>query len=208
MISLKMSTLSIILFLTASNFSILFRTIWLMVSQELLTKLSTLRNLLSKFSKFFTTMFQRNSWNKDAWKELRPAEEVMITLKLSSRELKTISLKLSQLLITIRSLAKSDTSTPLEPSQKSMLNPRLLSYHKLCSCLDQKLLENLQLEPQWLPEPTWNLSISTISFNSMDLKAKMMKQLPLTSSRVSPKRPLQDWFLKTSLKTLSKLSSF
>lgn len=179
-----------------------------MVSQELLIKLNTLRNLLSKFSKFFTMMFQRISWNKDAWRELKPAEEVMIMLRLSSRELKTISLKLFQLLITIRSLVKLDTLTPLVPSQKSMLNLRLLSYHKSCSCLDQKHLENLQLEPLWLLEPTWNLSISTISFNSMDLRAKMMKQSPLISSRVSLKRPLQDLFLKTSLKTLSKLSSF
>ena len=204
-----MSTLSNILFLiTLTNFLILFRTIWLMVSQELLIKLNTLRNLLSKFSKFFTMMFQRISWNKDAWRELKPAEEVMIMLRLSSRELKTISLKLFQLLITIRSLVKLDTLTPLVPSQKSMLNLRLLSYHKSCSCLDQKHLENLQLEPLWLLEPTWNLSISTISFNSMDLRAKMMKQSPLISSRVSLKRPLQDLFLKTSLKTLSKLSSF
>ena len=204
-----MSTLSNILFLiTLTNFLILFRTIWLMVSQELLIKLNTLRNPLSKFSKFFTMMFQRISWNKDAWRELKPAEEVMIMLRLSSRELKTISLKLFQLLITIRSLVKLDTLTPLVPSQKSMLNLRLLSYHKLCSCLDQKHLENLQLEPLWLLEPTWNLSISTISFNSMDLRAKMMKQSPLISSRVSLKRPLQDLFLKTSLKTLSKLSSF
>ena len=204
-----MSTLSNILFLiTLTNFLILFRTIWLMVSQELLIKLNTLRNPLSKFSKFFTMMFQRISWNKDAWRELKPAEEVMIMLRLSSRELKTISLKLFQLLITIRSLVKLDTLTPLVPSQKSMLNLRLLSYHKSCSCLDQKHLENLQLEPLWLLEPTWNLSISTISFNSMDLRAKMMKQSPLISSRVSLKRPLQDLFLKTSLKTLSKLSSF
>jgi len=77
-----------------------------MVSQEPLIKLNTSRNPLSKFSKFFITMFQRNLWNKDAWKELKLVEEVMITLKLSLKELKTISLKLFLLLITIRSLVK------------------------------------------------------------------------------------------------------
>ena len=42
----------------------------------------------------------------------------------------------------------------------------------------------------------------------MDLKDKTMKLSPLISSKVSQKKPLQDLFLKTSLKTLSKLSSF
>ena len=146
-----------------------------MDSQEPLIKLFTSRKQLSKFSKFFITMSQRISWNKDAWKELKLVEDLMIMPKPLSKELKTTSHKLSQLLITTRNSVKLDTLMLLEPFQKSMLNLSLLSYHKLCSCLDQKPLENLQLEPQWLLEQTWNLLTSIISFNLMVSKVKMTK---------------------------------
>lgn len=65
-----------------------------------------------------------------------------------------------------------------------MPNPKLPFYLKPCSFLDQKLQERPQLETLWPVELMENLLTSTNFARAKDLRVKMMKLLPLSSSNI------------------------
>lgn len=129
------------------------KIISLTVSQEKLFKQHTSNNIAVRLNKYFSMMFLKNSWLKDAWNAPRLVEELMTMQRPSRRESNSLSTNLWQLLITMKDLEKSERLMPLEVSVRFMPKVKMPFYHRPSWSLEQKDQERQQLLKTCVKEP-------------------------------------------------------
>lgn len=152
-------------------------------------------------------MSVKKSWLRGAWRELKPAEELMTTFQSSRTESKFTLMNLYLSLTTTSSSERSNTLMLQELSLKSMPKQESLLFQNASSCLDQKRAESPLFQIKLPKEPTCFMLISFNSSLRMDCMAKTTRLLLSNSLSTSTPSMLREWWWRTSHKTNSKLST-